>query len=75
MAIGEGVSNLIDVYLSFDKLLNAFYDLFDEWKIISRKYKLLKKEHDTLVSNFDKLKIKHNDSLAPCTKCHDLEIL
>ena len=43
MAIGEKVINLIDADLSFDELLNAFHDLFDECKIISRKYKLLKK--------------------------------
>ena len=49
MAIGEEVTNLIDADLSFDELLNAFHDLFDECKIISRKYKLLNKEHDSLV--------------------------
>ena len=48
MAIGEEVTNLIDADLSFDELLNAFHDLFDECKIINRKYKLLKKEHDSL---------------------------
>ena len=75
MAIGDEVTNLIGADLSFDELLNAFHDLFDECKIISRKYKLLKKEHDIFVSNFDKLKIKHNDSLVPCMKCYDLETL
>ena len=36
---------------------------------------MLKKEHTTLVSDFDRLKVEHNDSLAPCTKCDELEIL
>ena len=67
--------NLIYADLSFDKLLNVFHDLFDECKIISRKYKLLKNKHDSLVSNFDKLKTEYHDSLAPCIKCHDLESL
>ena len=75
MAIGDEVTNLIDADLSFDELLNAFHDLFDECKTISRKYKLLKKEHDSLTRNFDKLKIEYHDSLAPCKKCHDLETL
>ena len=73
MAIGEEVTNLIDADLSFDELLNAFHDLFDECKIISRKYKLLKKEHDGLTCNFDKLKAEYHDSLGSCIKCHDLE--
>ena len=73
MAIGEEVTNFIDADLSFDKLLNAFHDLFDECKIISRKYKLLKKEHDSLICNFDKLNAEHHDSLNSCIKCHDLE--
>ena len=75
MAIREEVTNLIDADLSFDELLNAFHDLFDECKIISRKYKLLKNKHDSLVRNFDKLKTEYHDSLAQCEKCHDLETL
>ena len=75
MAIGDEVTNLIDADLSFDELLNAFHDLFDECKTISRKYKLLKNEHDSLTCNFDKLEIEYHDSLAPCKKCHDLETL
>ncbi|CAL9769382.1 unnamed protein product [Musa acuminata subsp. burmannicoides] len=75
MTIGEEVTNLIDADLSIDEFLNAFHGLFDEYKTISRKYKLLKKEHDILINNFDKLKTEHNDSLAPCMKCHDLETL
>ena len=75
MAIGEEVTNLLDADLSFDELLNAFHDLFDECKIINRKYKLLKKEHDSFTCNFDKLKTEYHDSLAPCIKCHDLESL
>ena len=49
MAIGEKVTNLIDTDLSYHELLNAFHELFDECKTISRKYKLLKKEHDSLI--------------------------
>ena len=75
MAIGEEVSSSIDANLLYDELLNAFHNLFDECKITSRKYKLLKKEHDSLISNFDKLKTEYHNSLARCTKCHDLEIL
>ena len=75
MAIGEEVTNLLDADLSFDELLNAFHDLFDECKIINRKYKLLKKEHDSLTCDFDKLKTKYHDSLNSCIKCHDLETL
>jgi len=75
MIIGDEVTSSIDANLSLDKLLNAFHDLFDECKIISKKYKLLKKEQDSLISDFDKLKIKHNDSLAPCTKYHEVETL
>ena len=33
----------------------------------------MKNKHDSLVSNFDKLKIEYHDSLAQCEKCHDLE--
>ena len=36
---------------------------------------MLKKEHASLVSDFDRLKIEHNDSLASCTKCDQLEML
>ena len=34
---------------------------------------MLKKEHDCLISNFDKS--EYNNSLAPCTKCHEVETL
>ncbi|CAL9149786.1 unnamed protein product [Musa hybrid cultivar] len=64
MAIGEEVTNLIDAGLSFDELLNIFHDLFDECKTISRKYKLLKNKHDSLVSNFDKLKTEYHDIIG-----------
>ena len=58
------------MYLPYDELLNAFHDLFDECKLVDKKYKLLKKEHASLASEFDKLRNKHDDSmLAPCTKC------
>ena len=73
MAIGEEVTSSIDANLSFDELLNVFHDLFDECKSISKKYKLLKKEHDSLVSDYNRLNVKHNDSLAPCTKCHEVK--
>nr|AAR96003.1 retrotransposon-like protein [Musa acuminata] len=32
-------------------------------------------EHDSLISNFDKLKTEYHDSLAPYIKCHDIETL
>ena len=75
MAIGEEVTDLIDADLPYHELLNAFHELFDECKTISRKYKLLKKEHDSLTCDIDKLKTEYHDSLAPCIKCHDLETL
>ena len=45
MAIGDEVSNSLDASLSFDELLYAFHDLFDECKLVSKTYKLLKKEY------------------------------
>ena len=75
MATREEVTNLLDADLSFDELLNAFHDLFDECKVINRKYKLLKRVHDNLTCEFDKLKVEHHDSLNSCIKCHDLETL
>ena len=71
----DEVSSSLDANLSFDELLSTFHDLFDKCKLVSKKYKLLKKEHAYLVSDFDKLKIEHDDNLAPCTKCNQLEIL
>ena len=73
MAYGDEVSNSTKAHLSFDELLSTFHDLFDECKLVNKKYKLLKKEHASLVNDFDRLKIKHDDSLAPCTKCDELE--
>ena len=75
MAFEEGVTDLINADLPYHDLLNAFHELFDECKTISRKYKLLKKEHDSLTCDFDKLKTEYHDSIAPCAKCHDLETL
>ena len=69
MALGDEISKSIEAHLSFNELLNDFHDLFNEYKLVSKKYKLLKKEHAPLVSDFDRLKIEHDDSLAPCTKC------
>ena len=43
MIIGDEVSSSLDANLSFDELLSAFHDLFDECKLVSKKYKLLKK--------------------------------
>ena len=39
MAIGEEITDLIDADLPYHELLNAFHELFDECKTISRKYK------------------------------------
>ena len=75
MAFEEEVTDLINADLPYHELLNAFHELFDECKTISRKYKLLKKEHDSLTYDVDKLKTEYHDSLAPCIKCHDLETL
>ena len=76
MALGDEVSNSIEAHLSFDELLNAFHDLFDEYKLVSRKYKLLKKEHASLVSEFNRLNIMHeNEISSPCIKCEELEML
>ena len=36
---------------------------------------MLKKEHDSLTCNFDKLKTEYHDSLGSCIKCHDLETI
>ena len=36
---------------------------------------MLKNEHASLVNDFDRLKIEHNDSLASCTKCDGFETL
>lgn len=63
MAIRDEVSSSLNANLSFDELLSAFHNLFDECKLVSKKYKLLKKEHTSLVSDFDKLKIEHDDRL------------
>ncbi|CAL9078853.1 unnamed protein product [Musa textilis] len=43
MALDDKVSSSFEANLSFDELLNTFYDLFDEYKLVSKKYKLLKK--------------------------------
>ena len=75
MVFEEEVTDLINADLPYHELLNAFHELFDECKTISRKYKLLKKENDSLTCDINKLKTEYHDSLAPCIKCHDLESL
>ena len=68
MAIGDEVSGSLDVNLSFNKLLSAFHDLFDECRIMSKKFNCLKKEHTLINNEFEKL--KHDNPLLPlCTKC------
>ena len=70
------VNNSTEVSLPYDEILNVFHDLFDEYKLIGKKYKLLKKKHASLVSEFDKLRNEHDDSmLAPCTKCEELDLV
>ena len=75
MAIRDEVTSLLDANLTFDELLSAFHELFDECRILSKKYNSLKKEHASPISNFDRLKVEHNDSLASHTKCDELELL
>ena len=53
MAFEEEVTDLINADLPYHELLNAFHELFDECKTISKKYKLLKKENDSLTCNVD----------------------
>ena len=60
--------------LSFNELLSAFHDLFDECRILSKKFNCLKKEHAILNNEFEKLKY-NNPSLPLCTKCEHLEAL
>ena len=38
MAIKDEVSDSLDTNLSFNELLSAFYDLFDECRIMRNKY-------------------------------------
>ena len=74
MAIGDEVSSSLDVNLSFDELLSAFHELFDECRSLSKKYNSLKKDHAILNVEFEKLK-HNNPSLSPWTKCEHLEAL
>ena len=75
MTIRDEVTSSLDINLSFNELLSAFHELFDECRTLSKKYNSLKKEYTSLVSNFGRLKIGHDDSLSPCTKCHEVETL
>ena len=75
MMLNDEVSDSIESYLAYDDLLITFNDLFDECKLVRQKYKMLKKEHASLASDFDRLKFEHNDSLAPYIKCDELEML
>ncbi|CAL9120996.1 unnamed protein product [Musa textilis] len=74
MAVGEVVIELFNKDLNFDELSNVFHELFDECRVISRKFNLLKKEHALLVSKFDSLKL-NTLSFSPCSKCEHLETL
>ncbi|CAL9093950.1 unnamed protein product, partial [Musa textilis] len=65
MALGDEVSELFNEDLSFNELLNAFHELFDECKSISKKFNLLK-EHALLQ---DKLGSLQTPSLPPFSKC------
>ena len=67
MAIGDDVSSSLDVKLSFNELLSAFHELFDECRSLSKKYNSLKKDHAILNVKFEKLKYD-NPSLPLCTK-------
>lgn len=76
MTLNDELSDSIKSHLVYDDLLIAFNDLYDECKLVSKKYKLLKKEHASLVIEFDKLKNEHDDSiLASCTKCDEIDSL
>ena len=41
MALNDEISDSNESYLPYDELLKAFHDLFDECKLVGKKYKLL----------------------------------
>ena len=45
MAFDDEIYELTKTSLSYNELFDAFHDLYDELKIIGKKYKLLKKDH------------------------------
>ena len=51
MALNDEVSDSIKSYLAYDDLLIIFNDLYDECKLLGKKYKLLKNEHASLLVN------------------------
>ena len=69
MALGGEVYDLINEDLYFDELSITFHELFDEYKPISKKFNLLKKEHALLQNKLDNLQT------PPCTKCEHLEVI
>ena len=74
MAIGDEVSSSLNATLSFDELLSAFHELFDECSTLSKMYSSLKKKHAILNIEFEKLK-HDNPSLPPCTRYEHLKAL
>ena len=74
--LNDKVNNSIESYLAYDDLLIALNDLYDECQVVGKKYKLLKKKHASIVSEFDKLRNEHDDSmLASCTKFDEIDSL
>ena len=53
MALGDDVSDLNEAHLFYDELLNIFNDLFDDYKLVSKKNKLLKKDYASLSNELE----------------------
>ena len=67
VAFDDEVCDSIETSLLYNKLLDAFHDLYDEFKLVGKKYKLLKKNHTSISSKFKILKNEHgNYMLTPC---------
>lgn len=45
MAFNDEVNDSIKTPLPYNELLDAFHDLFDEFKLVDKNYKLLNKDH------------------------------
>lgn len=68
MALNNKVFNSHKTSLSHDELLKIFHDLYNEPKMIDRKYNLLKMNHISLTNKFDVLKNKYGKYiLTYCT--------
>ncbi|CAL9091102.1 unnamed protein product [Musa textilis] len=74
MALNNEIYDSTKTLLPCNKLLSDFHDLYDEIKLVGKRYKLLKEDNAFLSHEFEKFKNEYDKCLLmPCTKCEELE--